>query len=329
MIATNAGRAPVVFDDVVMAARRLAGVVHRTPVMTSRDLDRRAGCRVFLKCENFQRAGAFKIRGAFNAMSQLSEDEKRCGVITYSSGNHAQAIALAGSLLGVPALVVMPADAPSIKAEATKAYGAEVVFYNPQTEEREAVAEKLGAGKGMTLIPPFDHPQVIAGQGTAALEMMEQVGDLDLMLAPCGGGGLLSGSAIALKGRLPEARIIGVEPEGADNGNRAYRSGKIERIEQPRTFADGLRPKALGEHTFQIIRRCVDGMVTVSEDEIRATLDFLCNRMKLVVEPSAAVGLAPLFHGKLGATGSRVAVIISGGNADIDAVARWFRAEKA
>ncbi len=329
MITTSKGPASVVFDDVIAAAGRLEGVVHRTPVLTSRTLDQRAGCRVFLKCENFQRAGAFKIRGAFNAMSQLGGEEQRSGVITYSSGNHAQAIALAGSLLDVPTLVVMPDNAPPVKVEATKAYGAEVVFYNPDAEEREEVAEKLRADKGMTLIPTFDHHHVIEGQGSAALEMIEQVGELDLMLTPCGGGGLLSGSAIALKGRQPTARIIGVEPEGADNGNRAYRSGKIDRVEQPRTFADGLRPKALGEHTFHIIRRCVDHMVTVSEHEIRTTLEFLWSRMKLVVEPSGAVGLAPLFHGRLGASGSRVGVIISGGNADIDAVARWFRAEKA
>ncbi len=316
------------FDEVAAARKRLEGVVHRTPVMTSRTLDERAGCSIFLKCENFQRAGAFKIRGAYNAIAQLEAPGRRSGILTYSSGNHAQAAALAGKLLGVRVLVVMPSDAPRVKREATLGYGAEVVSYDPQTEEREEVAGRLRQERGMTLIPPFDHPQVIAGQGTAACELIEAAESLDLLVAPCGGGGLLSGTAIAAKALLPGCRVVGVEPEGADNGNRAFRSGRIERVERPLTFADGLRPKALGEHTFAVIRESVDGMLTVSEAEIRSTLHFLWTRMKLIVEPSGAVGLAALFHRKLGAEGLRTGVILSGGNADVGAVADWFRAER-
>ncbi|MCZ6749364.1 MAG: pyridoxal-phosphate dependent enzyme, partial [SAR324 cluster bacterium] len=223
------------FDEVAAARKRLERVVHRTPVMTSRTLDERAGCSIFLKCENFQRAGAFKIRGAYNAIAQLEAPGRRSGILTYSSGNHAQAAALAGKLLGVRVLVVMPSDAPRVKREATLGYGAEVVSYDPRTEEREEVAGRLRQERGMSLIPPFDHPQVIAGQGTAACELIEAAKSLDLRVAPCGGGGLLSGTAIAAKALLPGCRVVGVEPEGADKGNRAFRSGRIERVEQTLT----------------------------------------------------------------------------------------------
>jgi threonine dehydratase len=317
------------FDEILAARRRLEGVVHRTPVMTSRMLDERCGGTVYLKCESFQRAGAFKIRGAYNALSQLSAASRKAGVITYSSGNHAQAVALAGRLLGIPALIVMPANAPRPKLEATRSYGAEVVTYEPDREEREAVAARLQAERGMTLVPPFNHPHVIAGQGTATCELMEQAADLDLVLAPCGGGGLLSGTAIAAKSLRAFCRVVGVEPEGANNGALSFRSGKIERVEHPRTMADGLKPKALGEHTFAVIREFVDDMVTVSEEQIRSTLEFLWTRMKLVVEPSGAVGLAALFHRAVPLTGRRAGVIISGGNADVGAVADWFRAPTA
>jgi threonine dehydratase len=317
------------FAEILAARGRLEGVAHRTPVLTSRTLDERVGGRVLLKCESFQRAGAFKIRGAYNAMAQLEEEARRAGVLSYSSGNHAQAVALAGRLLGIPTLIVMPANAPTVKLSATRAYGAEVIAYDPAREEREAVAERLLAERGMTLIPPFDHPAVIAGQGTAACELIEAAERLDLVLAPCGGGGLLSGTAIATKSLLPRCRVIGVEPEGAAKGTRAFREGRIVRVEHPRTFADGLRPKALGEHTFAVIREFVDEMVLVSEEEIRSTLEFLWTRMKLVVEPSGAVGLAALFHHKISAKGVRAGAIISGGNADVRAVADWFRAEVA
>ncbi|MEE8435175.1 MAG: pyridoxal-phosphate dependent enzyme [bacterium] len=321
------------FSDIESAAERLAGQANRTPVMTSRTLDEITGCRVFLKCENFQRGGAFKFRGAYNAMSRLKADEKAAGVVTHSSGNHAQATALAGGLLDVRVTVVMPLDAPAVKRTATEGYGAEVVTYDPATEVREEVTEALRAGRGLVLIPPFDHPHVIAGQGTAALELMDQVKDaaknghgveLEAVLAPCGGGGLLSGTAIACKHRLPGARVIGVEPEGSDCGNRAFHGGGIARVPHPQTMADGLKPHALGHHTFAAIREHVDAMVTVTEEEIRDTLRFLWERMKLVVEPSGAVGLAPLFHRKLGLEGRAVGVIISGGNADIAAVADWL-----
>jgi threonine dehydratase len=316
-------------EDVFAAAARLKGIARETPVHTSRTLDARTGAAVFLKCENFQRTGAFKFRGAYNALAQLGPDERRAGVLTYSSGNHAQAVALAGRLLGIRTVVVMPSTAPAIKAAATRGYGAEVVTYDPQSEEREALAERIRKERGLVLIPPFDHPHVIAGQGTAAYELIQATGQLDTVLAPCGGGGLLSGTALATRSLLKNAKVFGVEPEGADKGARAFRAGRIVRVERPVSMADGLMPKALGECTFALIRQHVTDMVTVTEEEIRATLDFLWNRMKLVVEPSGAVALAPVLHGKLDVKGRRVGVILSGGNADIGKVADWLRAERA
>jgi threonine dehydratase len=320
-------------SDVFAAAERLRGIVHETPIHTSRLLDEATGGSVFLKCENFQRAGAFKIRGAYNAMAQLSPEQRAAGVLTYSSGNHAQAVALAGRLLGVRTAVVMPSNAPKIKAEATRGYGAEVILYDPDAEDREALAERVRAERGMTLIPPFNHPHVIAGQGTAAYELIRQTGQVDLMLAPCGGGGLLSGTAVATRALLKAAKVIGVEPEGAANGTLSFRAGQIVRVEKPETMADGLRPKALGDLTFALIRAHVHAMVTVTEDELRRTVDFLWNRMKLIVEPSGAAALAAVLHGKLPSEfpmqGQRIGVILSGGNADVGAVAEWLRAERA
>lgn len=312
------------FEDVLAAAGRIAGVAHQTPVATSRTLNELTGCEVFLKCENFQRVGAFKFRGAYNALSSLSGDEQRAGVITYSSGNHAQAVALAGRLLGISVTVVMPLDAPAVKAQATRGYGAEVVTYDSAEAEREAVAAQIREQRGLVMIPPFDHADVIAGQGTATLELLREVEGLEAMLAPCGGGGSLSGAALVVKHERPGARVIGVEPEGSDCGTRAFRSGKIERVEKPETFADGLKPHALGRLTFAVIHEHVDDMVTVSEDEIRAALAFLWNRMKLVVEPSGAVALAPLLQRRCGLEGKRVGVLLTGGNADIAAVAEWL-----
>jgi threonine dehydratase len=317
------------WQEIEAAAKRLAGVANATPVLTSRTLDALSGNTVLLKAESFQRAGAFKFRGAYNALAQLGPAERSAGAITFSSGNHAQALALAGKLLGIAVTVVMPVDAPSVKRQATEGYGAQVVTYQPGQEDREAVARKLQAERGLTLIPPFNHPQVIAGQGTAAKELIESHGPLDVVLAPCGGGGLLSGTALAVKHLLPKAKVIGVEPLGANNGQRAFRAGRIERVEHPRSMADGLKPQALGELTFAIIREYVDDMVTVSEEEIRGTLAFVWTRMKAVVEPSGVVGLAPVFHRKLGLQGRRVGVIFSGGNADIGAVADWLRAPTA
>ena len=325
----SAPAAPVTIQDVFAAADRLKGVARETPVHTSATLDARTGAAVFLKCETFQRAGAFKFRGAYNALAQLDAEQKKAGVLTYSSGNHAQAVALAGRLLGVKTTVVMPANAPRVKAAATRGYGAEVVEYDPEREDREALAERIRAERNLTLIPPFNHPHVIAGQGTAAYELIQSAGMLDLVLAPCGGGGLLSGTAVTTRALLKLARVIGVEPEGANNGTLAFRAGRIVRVERPQTMADGLKPKALGELTFALIRQHVHDMITVSEEEIRSTLDFLWNRMKLVVEPSGAVALAAVFHGKLPLGGKRVGVILSGGNADLQAVAEWLRAERA
>jgi threonine dehydratase len=320
---------PIPYREIEDAARRLAGVANLTPVMTSRTLDALSGNTVLLKCESFQRSGAFKFRGAYNTMVQLGEAERRAGVITFSSGNHAQATALAGKLLGVKVVVVMPADAPAVKKAATEGYGAEVVTYEPGQGDREAIAKELQAKHGYTLIPPFNHPHVIAGQGTATKELIESHGPLDVVLAPCGGGGTLSGAAIATRHLLPRARVIGVEPEGANNGTLSFRAGKIVRVEHPRTMADGLRPQALGDLTFAVIRAQVDDMVTVSEEEIRSTLEFVWTRMKLVIEPSGVVGLAPILHRKLGLEGLRVGVICTGGNADIGAVADWLRAPSA
>lgn len=317
------------YDDVLAATERLNGVARRTPVMTSRTLDQITGSQVFLKCENFQRVGAFKFRGAYNTLSSLAPRERERGVITYSSGNHAQAVACAAGLLGIKAVVVMPADAPAVKLAATRDYGAEVIIYDPAKDKREPIARHIQEERGLVMIPPFNHAQVIAGQGTATLELVREVaetsGKLDVMLAPCGGGGSLSGAAIVMKHELPEARVIGVEPEGSDCGNRAFRSGRIEEVPNPQTFADGLKPTALGDLTFAVIRDSVDGMLTVSEEEIRSTLAFLWGRMKMVVEPSGAVALAPLFHKKLDLQGARVGVLITGGNADIGAVADWLR----
>lgn len=317
------------FAEIQAAAKRLDGVANPTPVVASRTLNEVCGNEVYLKCENFQRAGAFKFRGAYNTLSQLGARERQAGAITFSSGNHAQATALAAKLLGIEVVVVMPQDAPAVKRAATEGYGAEVVLHKPVEDDREQLANRIQAERGLTMVPPFNHPHVIAGQGTAALELVDAQGELDAVLTPCGGGGLVSGTAIAVKHLLPRARVIGVEPMGADNGARAFRAGRIERVAHPRTMADGLKPNALGDLTFAVIKEYVDDMVTVSEEEIRSTLEFLWTRMKLVIEPSGVVGLAPVLHRKLGLEGKRIGVILSGGNADIGAVADWLRADRA
>jgi threonine dehydratase len=310
----------VSYEDVERAAERLEGVANRTPVVTSRTLDERVGARLFLKCESFQRMGAFKFRGAYNAISRLSADERRRGVITYSSGNHAQAVALASRLVGTAATVVMPADAPPAKRRATEGYGARVVSYEPAKENREEVARRLQAESGQVLIPPFDHPHVIAGQGTAAKELFEEVGALDLLLVPCGGGGLLSGSALAARRLNPHGRVVGVEPELGDDATRSFKTGTLQTVHNPRTIADGARTPSLGQITFPLVRANVDDMVTVSDDELLDTLRFVWERMKLVVEPTGALGLAAAWAGKVDVTGKRVGVIVSGGNADLEAL---------
>ena len=312
------------FDDVVAAAERIRGVAHRTPVITSRTLDERVGATCFFKCESFQRAGAFKFRGAYNAISRLDDGARARGVITYSSGNHAQAAALAGSLLDVPVTVVMPEDAPRAKRTATEGYGATVVTYDPATEEREEVARVLLEERGASLIPPFDHPHVIAGQGTSAKELLDEVGELDVLLAPCGGGGLLSGSALAARTLYPGCRVIGIEPALADDATRSFRSGEIVTIHNPRTIADGARTASLGQLTFPIIRACVDDMVTVDENEIVQAMRLLWERAKLVVEPTGALALAGALSLRTRLRGLRVGMILSGGNVDVVEAARLF-----
>jgi threonine dehydratase len=283
--------------------------------MTSRHLNERLGAEVFLKCENFQRIGAFKFRGAYNAMSRLSDAERRRGVVTISSGNHAQAVALVGRLLGIDTCVVMPEDAPVIKRQATEGYGARVILYDPEVRSREEIARELQQQQGYTMIPPFDHIDVVAGQGTAALELCEQAGGLDLLLVPCGGGGLLSGCAIAAKGSNATVRVCGVEPEVADDATRSFYSGSLQTVKNPPTIADGTRTPSLGTITFPLVRRFVDAMQTVSEDAIKDAVRFLFYRMKLVVEPSGVLGLAALLSGRTPARG-RVGVVLSGGNID-------------
>ncbi len=303
------------FEMVKDAADRLNGVANVTPVMTSRTLNECLGAEVFLKCESFQRIGAFKFRGAYNAMARLSDDERRRGVITFSSGNHAQAVALVGKLLGIATTVVMPQDAPAIKRAATEAYGAKVILYDPEQRSREAIARELQQTHGFTMIPPFDHLDVIAGQGTAALELCRQTGGIDFLLVPCGGGGLLSGCAIAAKGLNPQCRVVGVEPDVADDATRSFYSGTLQTVKNPPTIADGTRTPSLGKITFSLVRRLVDAMQTVSEEAIMDAVRVLFFRLKLVVEPSGVLGLAALLSGKAKAEG-RVGIILSGGNID-------------
>ena len=308
------------FEDVARAHGRIKAVVHRTPVLSSTTIDTLAGAKVFFKPENLQRMGAFKIRGAYNALSQLAAEDGKRGVVAFSSGNHAQAVALAGKLLGVPATIVMPADAPRVKLEATRGYGAEVVSYDPNREDRQKIAEKLASERGLTVIPPFDHPHILAGQGTAAKELIEDAGPLDLLLVPCGGGGLLSGCAIAAKHLSPACRVIGVEPAAGDDGQRAFRSGKLVTIGLPDTIADGARTMSLGKITFALIRKHVDDMLTVTDAELLKSMFFLWERMKIVVEPTGALAAAALLEKKIDAKGKRIGVVLSGGNVDVKAI---------
>lgn len=312
------------YTKILAAVERLAGVAHKTPVLTSVTLDEASGHQVFLKCENFQKMGAFKFRGAYNAISNLSPAEKSQGVITFSSGNHAQALALAARLLHVPTTVVVPSDAPAIKLEAAKGYGANIVFYNRETEDREALTLSLAKQHGYTVIPPFDHDDVIAGQGTAAKELMDKVFSLDYLLVPCGGGGLLSGCAVFMKHSLPACKVIGVEPALADDACRSFKSGHLQTIQAPQTIADGLRTTSLGKITFPLIQSYVDDMLTVSEEEIIQAMYFLWTRLKIVVEPSSAVALAPLLNHALPGADQRVGVIISGGNVDVRQAGELF-----
>jgi len=302
-------------SDVAAAAERLRDIAHRTPVHTSRTLDALAGCQIFLKCENFQRVGAFKFRGAYNAISQLSPEQKAAGVVTHSSGNHAQGVALAAQLLGVPATIVMPDDAPAVKREATAGYGARIV--SAPAAQREKVSAQRARDEGLTLVHPYDDDRIIAGQGTAAWELFEQVEGLELLFVPVGGGGLISGSALAAAARQPGCRVVGVEPAIADDANRSWRSGTVQVLDQPPpTIADGLRTRFVGERNLAVMRQYVYDMTTVSEEEIVAALRFVWQRLKIIIEPSSAVALAPLLSGRYQAPGRRVGVILSGGNVD-------------
>jgi threonine dehydratase len=303
------------FEEIKAARERIRRHANLTPVMTSQTLNTMMGAEVYLKCENFQRGGAFKFRGAYNAMAKLSDAQKAKGIITHSSGNHAQATALVGNLLDVFTTVVMPNDAPQTKRAATEAYGARVVEYDPEEATREAIASKLQAEHDYILIPPFDHADVIAGQGTAALELLEEVKTLNVLLVPCGGGGLLSGCAIAAKALDADCKVIGVEPELADDATRSFHTGTLHTVTNPPTIADGTRTSSLGELTFPLLLQHVDDMKTVSEAAIKEAVKFLFYRMKLVVEPSGALGLAALMSGTISPNG-KVGIIISGGNID-------------
>ncbi|WP_432055776.1 pyridoxal-phosphate dependent enzyme [Streptomyces sp. bgisy022] len=313
---------PVTLDDVQAAAERLWGVAHRTPVLRSRTLDAIVGAEVHLKAENFQRGGAFKFRGAYHAASRLSPEQLSRGIAAYSSGNHAQAVALAARELGTRAVIVMPEDAPRSKRTATEAYGAEVVTYDRYTGDRVALAESLATERGLTVVPPYEHPDVIAGQGTAALELLDETGGLDALIAPVGGGGLVAGSATAVKGRHPRARVIGVEPETGDDTLRSLRAGRRVGIPVPHTIADGQALHIPGELTFAVNRRLLDDVVLVGDDEIRDAMRFAFERLKIVLEPSGATPLAALLTGRVGPLPERVGVILSGGNVDAERFAR-------
>ena len=314
----------ITFDDVAAAHERIRHMAHRTPVFTSATANAMTGAEIFFKCENYQRVGAFKFRGAYNSLTQFNPEQRKRGVVTFSSGNHAQAIALAAKLLGIPAIIIMPEDAPAPKVAATKGYGAEVIFYNRYTEDRAAIGKKLADEKGVTLIPPYDHPHVMAGQGTATIELFEEVGSLDILFAPLGGGGLLSGTAVAAKELNPDCQVYGVEPEAGNDGQQSFRSGKIVKIDTPKTIADGAQTQFLGEYTFPVIQECVTDILTASDAELKSAMRFFAERMKMVVEPTGCLGAAVAFGNKVPLAGKRVGVILSGGNVDIATYAAFL-----
>jgi len=305
------------YTDVAAAAERIAGKANRTPVLTSRTADEALGAEIFFKCENYQRMGAFKFRGAMNALSKFDPRQRAAGVVAFSSGNHAQAIALSAKLLGIPATIIMPLDAPAAKVAATKGYGGNVVTYDRYTEDREEIGRRFAEQHGMTLIPPYDHPDVIAGQGTATKELIEEVGALDALFVCLGGGGLLAGSALAARQLAPGCKIYGVEPQAGNDGQQSFRSGSIVHIETPKTIADGAQTQHLGQHTFAIIRRDVDDIFTATDEQLIACMRFFAERMKMVVEPTGCLGFAAAREMKAQLKGQRVGVIVSGGNVDL------------
>lgn len=314
----------ITFDDILKARDRIKGVAHRTPVLTSHQFNEQAGCEVYFKAENLQRAGAFKFRGAYNKIASLTDEERRRGILAYSSGNHAQAVALAARLFGVPAVIVMPQDAPAPKVAATRGYGAEVIFYDRYRENREAVGERICRERGMTLVPPFDDYLIMAGQGTAALELLEEVPEMDFLLTPCSGNGLLAGSAVAAKHLRPSIRLFGVEPEAGNDTWQSFRKGERVEIPVPQTIADGLQTPSPGKLTFPIVRELVADILLVSDDELIATMRFMLERMKVLVEPSGAAAAAAVYHRKFDFTGQRVGVILSGGNVDLAKLADYI-----
>ncbi|CAN7672486.1 threo-3-hydroxy-L-aspartate ammonia-lyase [Rhizobium sp. LjRoot254] len=305
------------FDDVKAARKRIEGIAHVTPVLTSRTADAQAGALLFFKAENLQRGGAFKFRGAYNSIAALDASTRASGVVAFSSGNHAQALAYAAKLQNIHSTIVMPKDAPDMKVAATRGYGAEVVFYDRYTEDREAISRRVAVARGATLIPPYDYPDVIAGQGTAALELFESVGELDILVTPLGGGGLLSGSALAARALSPGCKVIGVEPEAANDGQQSLRKGEIVRIPVPRSIADGALVTHVGEHNFPIMQANVDDIVTVSDAELVATMRFFAERMKIIVEPTGCLAAAAILHGVIACSGKRVGIVLSGGNVDL------------
>jgi threonine dehydratase len=308
---------PLHYRDIEQAAERIRGAAHRTPVLTSSTADRLAAAQLFFKCENFQRMGAFKFRGAFNAIAKFSDAQRQAGVLTYSSGNHAQAIALSASLAGIRSAIIMPLDAPQLKVQATREYGGEVITYDRYKENREEIGQRLSQERGMTLIPPYDHPDVICGQGTAAKELFEDAGQLDVLLVPLGGGGLLAGCALAAAHLSPSCKVIGVEPEAGNDGQQSLRRGEIVHIAVPNTIADGAMVTHVGKHNFEVIRRHVDDIVTVSDAQLAATMKFFAERMKIVVEPTGCLAAAAALHGAYPVAGKKVGILISGGNVDL------------
>jgi threonine dehydratase len=312
------------FNDILKARERLRGVAHRTPVLTSRQFNEHSACEVFFKAENLQRVGAFKFRGAYNKLVSLSDDERKHGALAYSSGNHAQAMALAGKILGVQVVIVMPQDAPEIKVAATRAYGAEVIFYDRYSQSREETGERICRERGLTLVPPFDDYAVMAGQGTAALELLEEVTELDILLVPTSGSGLLAGCAVAAKHMRPQIRVFGVEPEAGNDTWQSFRKGEPVEIPVPKTIADGLQVTAPGKLTFPIIRELVEDILLVNDQELISTIRFVLERMKVLVEPSGAAAAAAVCHRKLDFTGNRAGVLLSGGNVDLSKLASYL-----
>lgn len=311
------------FDDIDAASHRIEGVAHRTPVVTSRTVDARTGATVFFKCETLQRGGAFKFRGAYNALLRLDAAQRRRGVVAFSSGNHAQAVALAGKLLDIPRVIVMPSDSPEVKRIATAEYGAEVLLYDREREDREAIGRRLADERGLAVIPPYNHADVIAGAGTVARELIREVGQLDMLVTPCGGGGLLSGTALSAAALSPGCRVIGVEPLAGDDATRTFKSGTLQTVKNPDTVADGARTPSLGSLTFPLVMANVADMLAVDDPTLLRAMFFLWERLKLVVEPTGALAAAAVLEGLVDVRGLRVGVVLSGGNVDLSQVLRW------